>query len=167
MNDNWADELIIQYEAGRAELNEIKKGDAFLDMDKMDRKEINSMINELSDVIKWLKTGRDPYEMRGTDRKSAYQRRVLYDMELFPSLDIVPESLKSRELTTEEQELIADILLTLSPRERHCYMLHYINLRSFAEIADELNISKGSVQSYIERARSKIKSEVDSLTNAI
>lgn len=166
---NWADKLILEYEQSREALHKAKNKLSYSELDKLDRTQINSMINELSDVIKWLKTGRDPFAIRGIDRRSAYQKRVLYDMNLFPSLDIVPDSLKEndRELTNEEKELIADILLVLSPRERQCYLLHYVNQLSFSEIEKELNLSKGTIQSYIERARRKIKKKVSCLTDAV
>ena len=164
---SWVDKLVIEYEQGRRALTKKKKNldtkkESNFELslkDKLDRTQINSMIKEMSDVIKWLKSGRDPYEIRGIERRSIYQKRVLYDMDLFPSLDIVPESLKEDErvLSEEEKELITDILISLSPRERECYLLHYVNLLTFKEIAEELNISRASVQTYIERARIKVK----------
>jgi len=167
---NWADKRIIEYENGRKALNkkkekiDVKKelGFELSLQDKLDRTQINSMMKEMSDVIEWLKTGRDPYALRGIERRSIYQRRVLYDMDLFPSLDIVPESLEEneRELTEDEKELIVDILTSLSPRERECYLLHHVNLLTFNEIAKELNISRASVQTYIDRARAKVKEKV-------
>lgn len=167
---NWADGLIIQYEQGRKELQKIKEGLGDSELDKMDKTQINSMIRELTVVIKWLKSGRDPYERRGNDRRSAYQRRALINMDLFPSLDIVPDSLKEIEnktLTNDDKELIADILIALSERERECYLLHHVNLLTFEEIARELKLSRGAVQSYIERARRKIKEKVSCLTDAM
>lgn len=162
---NWVDKLVIQYERGRHSLEKQKSNLGDSELDRLDRTQINSMINEVSDVIKWLKTGRDPYALRGNDRRSAYQKRVLYDMDLFPSLDIVPDSLKEKdeELSNEDKELIADILVSLSARERQCYLLHYVNLLSFEDIGVELNISKSAVQSYIKRSRDKIKEKVNLL----
>lgn len=159
---SWVDRLVIEYEQGRESLQQMKSNLGNSELDNLDKSQINSMIREISDVIKWLKTGRDPFAIRGIDRRSAYQKRVLYDMDLFPSLDILPDSMQEidRELTNEEKELVADILLVLSPRERTCFLLHHVNLLSFEEIAQELNLSKSSVQSYIQRARNKIKNKV-------
>src|SRR5699024_2029913 len=168
---SWVDRLIIEYEEGRKSLYAMKDALGDSELDRIDKTQINSMIREISDVIKWLKTGREPFKLRGIDRRSAYQKRVLYDMDLFPSLDIVPDSLKEndndKELTNEEKELVADILLVLSPRERQCYLLHYVNQLSFEEIADELKLSKGTIQSYVERAKAKIKNKVSCLTDAV
>lgn len=166
---NWIDNLIAEYEDGKESLHVMKDNLGESELDRLDKTQINSMIRELTDVIKWLKTGRDPFALRGIDRRSIYQKRVLYDMDLFPSLDIVPESLKEDDegLDNEEKELVADILLILSARERQCYLLHYVNQLSFEEISDELKLSKGTVQSYVERARAKIKNKVSCLTDAV
>lgn len=158
----WVDKLIIEYENGRRQLSKLKADLTDSEIDKLDKTQINGMIREMSDVIKWLKTGRDPFKIRGIDKRSAYQKRVLYDMDLFPSLDIVPEELQEteRELTEEEKELITDILLALSPRERECYLLYHVNQLTYKEIHEELKISRASVQTYIDRARAKIKEKV-------
>lgn len=158
-NVNWVDRLIHEYTEGRKELK-VKAGvlgDS--EIDKIDKTKINSMINEMSEVIKWLKSGKDPYDFRGNDKRSAYQKRVLLDMDLFPSLDVVPESTQQespRELTEKEKELVTNVLIELSWRERQCYLLHYANRRTFQEISDELGITKSAVQTYMERARKKI-----------
>lgn len=167
---DWTAKLIVEYEESRKLLCKAKNNLGESELDQLDKTQINSMIRELTDVIIWLKTGRDPFAVRGIDRRSAYQKRVLYDMNLFPSLDIMPSSLKEEDevkLTDKEKELIADILLVLSPRERQCYLLHYVNQLTFDEIASELNLSKGSIQSYVERARKKIKEKVACLTDAV
>lgn len=55
-----------------------------------------------------------------------------------------------------QQRQLTDLLNELSRRERTCYLLHYVGQETFQSIADELNISKGAVQSYINRARKKL-----------
>lgn len=164
-NINWVDRLIYEYSNGRKDLR-VKVAEADVD----DKTVINSMINEMTDVIKWLKTGKDPYDFRSNEKKSAYQRRVLLDMDLFPSLDIIPESAEEQdagELTEEQKELIVEVLIELSWRERQCYLLHYANERTFQEISNELGITKSSVQSYINRAKEKINKKVSCHTEAV
>ncbi len=153
--ENWADELLMQYEDGRSELR--KMGDE-LNMedlkDKQDKKQINSMINDMSFSIDWMKTGRRPGNMRGIDKRSAYQRRALVDMDLFPSLDIGTEE---KVLSQDERKKIMDILMLLSHRERQCFLLHQAQGMSYAEIHRELNVSRSSVQKYVERAKKKVE----------
>ena len=154
---NWVDSLTEQYEQGRRGLNHMKNelGDSLEDM--QDKRQINSMINDMSFSIDWMKKGRRPGNLRGIDRRSAYQRRVLMDMDLFPSLDIEPEQ---RTLSESEKSAIREILIDLSHRERQCYLLHMAQGWSMQEIAEELNIKKSSVQKFIERAKNKIKMKV-------
>lgn len=169
-NVNWVDRLLHEYSEGRKELR-VKVnflGDS--EIDKIDKSKINSMINEMSEVIKWLKSGKDPYDFRGNDKRSAYQKRVLLDMDLFPSLDIIPDSFKDespRGLTQEEKELVTNVLIELSWRERQCYLLHYANRRTFQEISDELGVTKSAVQSYMTRARGKVSEFISCHTEAI
>lgn len=163
--ENWADRLLIEYEEGRKQLYRMKeKLDPNSIEDQEDKKIINSMINDMSFSIEWLKKGRRPGNLRGVDKRSAYQRRVLIDMDLLPALDVQPEE---RTLTQEEREAIIDILIDLSHRERQCYLLHFANGWSMQEIADELNISKSAVQIYINRAKEKIKKKTSCYTNVI
>jgi RNA polymerase sigma-70 factor (ECF subfamily) len=64
-------------------------------------------------------------------------------------------------LTDWERFQIEDALSRLSPRERECYTLAHGECFSYAAIAGMLFISKGSVQEYVERAQTKISSEIE------
>ncbi|MYL56182.1 sigma-70 family RNA polymerase sigma factor [Virgibacillus halodenitrificans] len=161
----WADKLIGEYEVGRKGLTMIKNElNPEIIEDKQDRKQINSMINDMSYSIEWMKKGRRPGNLRGIDRRSAYQRQVLVDVDLFPSLDIEPEE---REIHEEEKRALYNILLDLSHRERQCFLLYQAQGFSMQEIADELNIKKPTVQKFIERAKNKIKRKLSCHTNVI
>ncbi|GGB41603.1 hypothetical protein GCM10011409_18900 [Lentibacillus populi] len=162
--ENWADRLLNEYEQGRKTLYNMKCNLGDSELDKQDKSQINSMINDMSFSIDWMKLGRRPGNMRGIDKRSAYQRRMLLDMDLLPSLDIQPEEKTLNE--SERQDLI-NILIDLSHRERQCYLLHMAQGWSMQEIADELNIKKPSVQKFIERAKNKIKVKISCHTNVI
>ncbi len=150
----WADVLLMEYEDGRKDLKDMQKTlDLEQDLDKQDNKQINSMINDMGFAIDWMKTGRRPGNMRGIDKRSAYQRRALIDMDLFPSLDIEPQE---RHLEQEEREELREILLLLSHRERQCYLMHMANGLSLAEIGTELGLSKWTARQYVDRAKKKI-----------
>lgn len=163
--ENWADKLLAEYEDGRKGLKSMKDSLNLDDLaDQEDKKQINSMINDMSFSIEWLKKGRRPGNLRGIDRRSAYQRRALLNMDLFPSLDIEPEE---RVLSDDEKRAIINILVELSHRERQCYLLHMANGLSMQSISDELNISKSAVQIYINRAKKKIEKKVSCYTSVI
>jgi positive control factor len=151
--NNWVDKLINEYEEGRKELRRMKNKLGNSELDRLDKTQINSMINDMTYAIDWMKIGKRPGNLRGIEKRSAYQRRVLLDMDLFPSWDLEP---KRKELTEEQKKLIVNILLCLSHRERQCYLLHMAEGWSLQEIADELKLSKSTVQKYVERAKNKI-----------
>ena len=155
--ESWADTLIIQYEEGRKELHRMKEDLGDSDLDQLDRSQINSMISSMSYSIDWMKIGREPGTVRGIDRRSVYQRRVLMDMDLYPSLDIEPEQV---EISNEDKKAMVSILMDLSLRERQCFILHNAYRMSMAEIAGEIGVSKSSVQKYINRANEKIKKKI-------
>ncbi|MCT1577962.1 LuxR C-terminal-related transcriptional regulator [Oceanobacillus kimchii] len=164
--ENWADELLIEYEEGRKGLrtmaDELNPDEN--PKDKEDKRQINSMITDMSYAMDWMRTGRRPGNLRGVDKRSAYQKRVLYDMELFPSLDIEPEE---RTLSEEEKKQLYDILIELSHRERQCYLLHMANGASMSEISNQLGITKSSVQTFIQRAKKKISCHPSVVRNRI
>src|SRR5690606_17083986 len=135
----WADKMIMEYEDGRKELGEMKRkledhneqiigdkdfhevdleGKWQIERNNQDKSKINSMINDMSFAIDWMRTGRRPGNLRGIDKRSAYQRRVLIDMDLLPSLDIQPEP---KVLGEEEKQALVNMLIDLSHRERQCY----------------------------------------------
>ncbi|MGM8212622.1 sigma factor-like helix-turn-helix DNA-binding protein [Virgibacillus sp. W0430] len=152
----WADKLIGEYEQGRRDLRHMlsELGDSI--EDKQDKKQINSMTRDMSYSIDWLKIGKEPGSLRGLDRRSIYQRRVLMDMDLFPSLEIEPK----QHVSEEQKQAIIDILVVLSVRERQCFILHNAYEMSMAHIGEELNISKSSVQTFINRANEKINKKI-------
>ncbi len=160
----WADRMIIEYEDGRRDLQRIKNNLGDSEIDKMDKTQVNGMINDMSFAIDWMRTGRRPGNLRGIDKRSAYQRRILVDMDLMPNLDIQPEP---RELDDGEKQALVNMLIDLSHRERQCYLLHMAQGWSMQEIAEELRITKPTVQKYIDRAKNKIKRKLSCHTNVI
>lgn len=57
----------------------------------------------------------------------------------------------------EQQKVLVDGIASFSLRERQCYILYVAQGMSMGDIAVELEVSKGTVQSHIERARKKLK----------
>jgi len=153
----WADHLINEYEQGRKVLVDMGNELSDSEIDRLDKTKINSMVRDMSFVIDWLKVGRQPGTLRGIDRRSAYQRRVLMDMDLFPSLEIEPEH---QEISNKDKKAVIDILVDLSVRERQCYVLHNAYEMSMADIADELGISKSAVQTFLARANRKVNNKI-------
>lgn len=164
---NWVDEMIASYTANRRNLAEMKR---YLNPENLkdaeDEKLINSMIRDMSDVIQWLETGRDPKVQKGIHVDSIYHVQLMDNMDLIPDIEKQlreENDINKRELylTKDEKIILGDILSSFSLRERQCYILHEGQKMSMSKIANELGIKKRTVQQYIERARAKVKSRIE------
>lgn len=159
MPQPWVERLIVQYTVGKKELEGYRET---LDTNNPDYEKnneiIGGMISDMQYALDWMRIGRRPGARRGIDRQSIYQRTVLLDSEIFPSLQV--EAIPG-ELTEEEKRRVTDVLCTLSYRERHCFILNVSYGLSYNEIAGEMKLTKASVQHYVNRAKKKIKRFLD------
>ncbi|RST60232.1 sigma-70 family RNA polymerase sigma factor [Siminovitchia terrae] len=161
---NWADKLIQEYSDGKSQLLRASKN-----LDKKNPVEseyktmINSMVEDMDFAIEWLETGRQPGTYRGVDKRSVYQIRSLENMDLIPDIADQLDDVNERKplMTREEKIILQDILSSFSRRERQCYLLNVAQGMSWATIADELGISKSSVQTHIKRARNKVEKRIN------
>jgi len=163
MIENWADNLITEYTAGRKALHAMK--DRYDENDpyqKQELSQINSMIDSMTYAMEWMETGREPGTFRGVEKTRQYQRQFFESMVTVPDvLEQIVEELdfedRKLHLAREDKLVLADVFASMSHRERQCYVLYYGNRMSMGKIADEVGISKRTVQQYIERARQKVK----------
>lgn len=160
---NWADKLIGEYAENRQGLSKMKSklNPEILDEER-DILLINSMIRSMSESMEWLKTGKDPKVMKGIHVNSVYQVKSM-DMDLMPDIaEQLEESINERPLylSREEKVLLGEIFLSLSEREKECYLLYEGHQKSMNDIAIILGLKKRTVQQYIERARVKVESVV-------
>lgn len=156
--DIWVDELINEYTIGKRKLEEYRESlNRDIPADEEDYRIVGEMISDMEFSLEWMKRGRKPETRRGIDKKSAYQRRVLLDMDLFPSIELKPNQTY---LNDEQKRILIDTLVSFSIRERQCYLLHMAQGLSLQEIAHELGIKKRTVQQYVDRAKEKIKTKV-------
>ena len=155
--DNWADRLIQEYTEGKKELNLLKERS----IDAEDVKQINSMIDSMSYSIDWMTSGRQPGTYRGVDKRGIYQRQFIQTIECIPDItEQLEAEPKQLYMTREEKIILADILTSLSHRERYCYIMYVSQGLSMSKIAESIGIKKRTVQQYIERARKKVKEKV-------
>lgn len=126
--------------------------------DKAQRELLGGMLSECNYVLEWLRTGRRPGQLRGVERR--YERAwdpAWIDCYHSPSGWTLERESVSRELTADERFKIEEAMRDLSARERQCYMMHVVDGMSFGDIARELHLAKGTVQTNMERAREKIE----------
>lgn len=124
----------------------------------------NRMLSDVQLAIDWLRLGHNPGPRRGIHRMSLDQLTIPVDPLRMQSY-AQPEACGSpTTITDSERYQIDDALSTLSKREKQCYVLKYGMCYSMQQIAEELNISKGTVQEYVEKAEQKVK---DSVQNSL
>lgn len=67
-------------------------------IDVQEHKIINEMISDMDFAIEWMKTGKRPNSHgKGIESSNIYNRRLLIDMDLMPSLEIEPDEEISNE----------------------------------------------------------------------
>lgn len=158
---NWADELINEYNKGRSYLENrvanLDKSNKILCSN--DQKILNSMIENMTFAIEWMKKGRNPELNRGVNKKKIYQKQFFESIDVIPDItnEIYDINTKEIYMTEEEKKKVAEIFISWSHKERYCYIAHEVERKSFQEIADEMNLSKSTIQSYISRARKKVE----------
>ncbi|MCM3396468.1 RNA polymerase subunit sigma-70 [Oceanobacillus profundus] len=152
--ENWADELLAEYKDGRRDLGRMKNN---LEPELVqDKSKINSMIDDMSFSIDWMKTGRQPGLYRGVDKRDAYRVKRYNEIEIIPD---ITEQLEREPLYMDQEQRTALLQLfrSFSDRERQCYIMHEAEQLSFSQIALRLGVTKAAVQSYINRARKKVE----------
>ncbi|WP_432355298.1 sigma-70 family RNA polymerase sigma factor [Sporosarcina sp. A2] len=161
--ENWADQLLQEYEVGKKALSGMRDGLNRLDPSSaQDLTQINSMIDSMAFSMEWMATGRQPGNYRGADIKSIYQRQYFESMDLIPDIQEQLQDMGAKQLymTQEEKMILSQIFGEMSLRERQCYILHVGQKMSMGRIAEEMGVSKGTVQGYLKRAEKKVREKV-------
>lgn len=152
----WVDKRLREYASGKKVLIAYRKTlDRADPAEKEESSIVGGMISDLQYGMDRMR-GKYPESRRGIQTTDAYRFAELRDMELFPAIDLRLDEPDSH-ITDEQKKKLIRILLKLSDRERQCYLLHTAQGLSYAEIGQELKLSKRTVQQYIERAQAKVK----------
>lgn len=156
---NWVNELTIQYKEGRKELRKkLNNLDLNTAEGKSDRKYINSMINEMSFVIDWLKIGKNPDQERGIHKNAVYQTAQIEDIDTLPDIygDLRAERKKLRRMTEDEKQIVREVFFSMTDRQRECFIRHIGQLQTLQEIGEDMGLSRNTVYSHVNRAREKV-----------
>jgi positive control factor len=121
----------------------------------------NSMISEMQDDIQHMKTGKRPGARRGVENLAAYQREISIDPVRFLHIKDIEEEVKSEEEITLLEGAVEELLWFLSKRQKDIYMLFAGYNFSVQQIVDLTGIDKGEVYKALDRARKKIKKNID------
>lgn len=121
---------------------------------------LSEMMGDCSFVVDWLQEGRMPGNRRGIERRSAYQREKLMDPIHMQAYVQKSAAGSPANLTDGQRAQIEQALSMLSERERECYILAHGECFSYHDIAELLNVTKGSVGQYIRRAQLKLSKQL-------
>jgi len=128
-----------------------------LNTDKAERQIIGEMISDCTYAIEWLQTGRRPGNMRGIERRAAYQREYPIDPIRIQAYVSGNHAGSPANITEWQQFQIDDSLRILSPLEREVFLMAYAGCVPRSQIAAMIGIKKGSVNKMIDRANKKIQ----------
>lgn len=150
-NDSVID-LIPAYRATRKALNQLRTQA----QEKADKELLGGMLSDVEYTLEWLETGRRPGQIRGVERRYERSWDPAWINEYRSASGRYTIS-SGRELTDDEQQRIDDAMCMLTDREKECFIMHMVFGMTFAQIAVELHVGRSTVQTHIERARSKIE----------
>ncbi|MCT6925853.1 sigma factor-like helix-turn-helix DNA-binding protein [Metasolibacillus sp.] len=129
----------------------------------------SSMERDVKEAIQWMETGYDPAEYRAATRKDCYvmDHYLMQQFLLSVDCDFTASDSNQQQLNNEEnridsmQSIIKEALVGLTENERKVFILIRAEYMTFAKVADILEITRSSVQSYLRRAELKIKNNIN------
>lgn len=118
------------------------------------------MLSDINYVIEWIREGHEPNKYSAIDKRQCY----LVNHETIEKM--IDVSMYQKNGTEEYHDYIQDVnhkayyaLMKLTKQELEIFLMHKCENLSLSEVADLLNISKSSTQSYLKRALNKIEGE--------
>ena len=145
MKATWIETLIGQY---ASETHVLEKYRDTLDLTNPaaaeEHETVSGMLADMRYALTWMRRGRRPGSRRGAEVTDVYRQREIYI------------KLSGQDISDAERLRLVDALLALSDRERTCFLLHMAQGLTLLEISHKLELSKRTVQSYIDRAKEKI-----------
>ncbi len=147
------EELIREYKEALREVNKAKMKAT----DEEDKKLLSNCADSLRYAIEYMEKGKPPENRRGITRLSGLQREYPTDPEDY---DFIVAAVKQRRtkdnLTTEQKQLLNDIMGVLTEKQKEAYFMVRANGYSFGEAAKLMKVHKGTVQRMVMKAEEKI-----------
>lgn len=141
----------------QAERDDIEAAIAVLESEM---KTFGEMISDSEFILEWLESGRRPGNKRGIERRAVYQREWSVDpmkMQAYIAKTTAGGTVQASRLSDREIDRIEFALGQLSPMEKECYEMIRGNGLSYAEVAEMLDIQRGTVQAFVESAEEKLR----------
>lgn len=148
---NTVEELLREYRQTRSVIMAAR-----LRAEEEDSKIMGSMLSDVQLAIDWMEKGHNPGPRRGIHRRSGRQRTVTVDPLHMQSYAQPAACGSPTTLSDHERFQIDDALSTLSDKEKQAYILRHGLCFSIGQVAQEMLISRSSVQKLLERADQKV-----------
>lgn len=130
---------------------------------EQDRSIVASWVRNLEYSLTWMRTGKGPSNIRGIERRAAYERERPFDPMLmqryFRSEEPVYEwdgHERESVVSSSDKDIIDLALTALTEREVEVYLMSRGHCLTQYAIADKLGISRNSVKTMLSRADKKI-----------
>ncbi|MBP1040381.1 hypothetical protein I6N95_05070 [Vagococcus sp. BWB3-3] len=121
-----------------------------------DVSKINSIISSTEYSLFWLETGKEKRAGERRETRDSYDQRTTL-RERIEDVEKNHRILSSHGVSGPVKLFIDEVMSQLSDRQRECYESVYLKGNTFDQTAKYLQISKGTVSTYIERADKKIQ----------
>ena len=156
-------DLLIEYRKTRLlVINKINQLEIVQGHEADDLLIYKDMLKDIDYIIEWLTTGHEPNNYNSIDKAQCY----LVDHEVISKA--FSESMYRKCSDVEYSDVINDLnhpvshaLMKLTQKELECFIMVKCEYLSLGETAELLNIQKATVQMYLNRAITKMKSELE------
>ncbi|MBO1199104.1 RNA polymerase subunit sigma-70 [Staphylococcus simiae] len=157
-------DLLIEYRKTRLlVINKINQLEIVQGHEEDDLSIYKDILKDIDYIIEWLTTGHEPNNYNAIDKAQCY----LIDHDVISKA--FSESMYHKSSDVEYSDVINDInhpvshaLMKLTQKELECFIMVKCERLSLKEVAELLNIQKGTVQMYLNRAITKMESELKS-----
>jgi positive control factor len=141
--------LIKEYTTGANRLDALRRHLGTGNIAEQEEAQIVSgMVSDMRYALEWMRHGRRPGNRRGAERTDIYRQRELM------------QELQPVQIDDAERDKLVRVLLTLTERERACFLLHMAQGLTQEQIASMLEITRSSVRIFVDRAKAKVQKEM-------
>lgn len=162
-------DLITEYEAALIDVKRMRET-----ANEKDHALLGGMESDLKYALEWMKTGKKPGPVRGIERQAGEYRELSFDPLLmqryFRSTDSSEygwdDHYQEDTLGRYDKERLQFALGCLTDKQREIYMMVKGYCFSWQQAADQLGVSKSTIQSALEQSDRRIAKALGEMIKA-
>lgn len=138
------------------------------ELELLDKQEtVQQMLSDVNYIISWLRRGGQPNRKRGIERQGVYKREIAFDpywiqlrKDGLDNIDTIEQLFVDVDTESEliKESLVKEVTKNLSDKQKQIITMKADGI-THNEIAETLDIPKGTVDVTIKRIKEKIKAE--------